>query len=370
MEDIFVTKPIFPELSDLNLHLSDVWGNQIFTNNGPKCLELENKVAAYLDCENIAVFNNGTNALIAAIQALNLTGEVIVTPFTFAATVHALHYANIKPVFVDIDPVTMTIDPKKITEAITARTSGVIGVHVYGIPCDVTAIAEIAKDYNLKIIYDGAHSFNTKSGNIPIHRFGDATVLSFHATKLFHSVEGGAVIVQDPTILEKLKLIRNFGIVSEDKVSLVGFNGKLNELQASVGLLVLDLVEEERQKRDGIAKIYDERLSRLQGIRIARDHDLSRDSYQYYCIIVEESCPLSRDEIYDGLKKLKIHARKYFYPLCSDFDCYRDNGSASRDNLPVSYKLSNQVLCLPFYGKLGDRGAIRVADAISSLIGK
>ncbi|RAM58317.1 aminotransferase, partial [Mesotoga sp. SC_3PWM13N19] len=321
---IYVTRPLLPPLEELSKSLQDVWNAQWLTNSGAKHKELESKLRDYLKVPQLSLFNNGTIALLVAIKALELTGEVITTPFTFAATAHSISWMGLEPVFVDIDPATMCIDPNRIEEAITPRTSAIMPVHVFGTPCDVKAIQEIADRHNLKIIYDAAHAFGTEIDGTGIGNFGDITMYSFHATKLFNSAEGGALACKSEELKKKIDLLKNFGIKNEEEVIEVGINGKMNELQAAMGLAVLDHIEEERQKRAIIKQTYIENLKDIPGIKLMPDLPTVRSSYQYFAIgIDEEEFGRSRDYVYEELKKNNVFARKYFHPLCSNFECYK-----------------------------------------------
>ncbi|HPD39859.1 MAG TPA: DegT/DnrJ/EryC1/StrS family aminotransferase [Mesotoga infera] len=352
-QPIYVTRPLLPPLEELGKSLQDVWDAQWLTNNGAKHKELENKLKDYLKVPQLSLFNNGTIALLVAIKALELTGEVITTPFTFAATAHSISWMGLEPVFVDIDPVTMCIDPNRIEEAITPRTSAIMPVHVFGTPCNVEAIGEIADRHNLKVIYDAAHAFGTEIDGTGIGNFGDITMYSFHATKLFNSAEGGALACKSEELKKKIDLLKNFGIKNEEEVIEVGINGKMNELQAAMGLAVLEHIEEERQKRAIIKQTYIENLKDIPGIKLMPDLPGVRSSYQYFAIgIDEEQFGRSRDDVYEELKKYNVYARKYFHPLCSNFECYRHLPSANQKNLPIANKIGNGVLSMPFYGGL------------------
>jgi len=365
---IYVTRPLLPPLEKLSRSLQDIWDAQWLTNNGAKHKELENKLRDYLTVPQLSLFNNGTIALLVAIKALELTGEIITTPFTFAATAHSISWIGLEPVFVDIDPVTMCIDPKRIEEAISPRTSAIMPVHVFGTPCDVKAIQEIADRHNLKIIYDAAHAFGTEIYGTGIGNFGDITMYSFHATKLFNSAEGGALACKSEELKKKIDLLKNFGIKNEEEVIEVGINGKMNELQAAMGLAVLEHIEEERQKRAIIKQTYIENLKDIPGIKLMPDLPDVRSSYQYFAIrIDEEEFGRSRDYVYEELKKYNVFTRKYFHPLCSNFECYKHLPSADSKNLPVANKIGNGVLSMPFYGGLGEEDAVKLCEIISAI---
>ena len=367
-EPIYVTRPLLPPLEELSKSLQDVWDAQWLTNNGAKHKELENKLRDYLKVPQLSLFNNGTIALLVAIKALELAGEVITTPFTFAATAHSISWMGLEPVFVDIDPVTMCIDPNRLEEAITPRTSAIMPVHVFGTPCDVKAIGEIAERHNLKVIYDAAHAFGTEIDGTGIGNFGDITMYSFHATKLFNSAEGGALACKNEELKKKIDLLKNFGIKNEEEVIEVGINGKMNELQAAMGLAVLEHIEEERQKRAIIKQTYIENLKDIPGIKLMPDLPGVRSSYQYFAVrIDEEEFGRSRDYVYEELKKYNVFARKYFHPLCSNFICYRHLPSADPKNLPVANKIGNGVLSMPFFGGLEEDDVSKICGIVKQV---
>ena len=362
---IYVTRPLLPPLEELCNSLQDIWDARWLANNGAKHKQLECRLRDYLKVHQLSLFNNGTIALLVAIKALELTGEVITTPFTFAATAHSISWMGLEPVFVDIDPVTMCIDANRIEEAITPKTSAIMPVHVFGTPCDVDAIGEIANRYNLKIIYDAAHAFGTEINGTGIGNFGDITMYSFHATKLFNSAEGGALACKSEELKKKIDLLKNFGIKNEEEVIEVGINGKMNELQAAMGLAVLEHIEEERQKRATLKKTYIENLNDIPGIKLMPDLPGVRSSYQYFAIrIDEEEFGRSRDYVYEELKKYNVYARKYFHPLCSNFECYRHLPSANQKNLPIANKIGNGVLSMPFFGGLEEDDVSKICGIV------
>lgn len=354
LEKIFVTQPMLPNLETIQEHLKEIWSSKWLTNMGSKHNELENKLKDVLKAPNISLFNNGTIALLVAIKALDLPygSEVITTPFTFAATPHCISWNGLKPVFCDIEPETMTIDADKIESLITPNTSAILGVHVYGFPCDVERIEKIAKKYNLKVIYDAAHAFTTEINGKGIGTFGDITMFSFHATKLYNTIEGGCLTFNDPNLVKKIYNLRNFGIQSEELVEEVGINGKLNEIQAAVGLENLKLYKKEQEKREIVKQFYNENLSKIKGIRLPKMPDNTTDSYQYYPIVIEEDYPLTRNELYEKFKERNILTRKYFYPACTDYECYKNDLAVKLADLSVVNDLKHKVLCLPFYGSL------------------
>lgn len=353
-EKIFVTQPSLPSLSELQPHLIDIWKSKWLTNMGTKHNELENKLKDVLKVQNVSLFNNGTIALLAAIKALDLPyrSEVITTPFTFAATPHCIYWNGLKPVFCDIEQNTMTINADKIESLITPNTSAILGVHVYGFPCDVDKIEKIAKKHSLKVIYDAAHAFSTEINGRGIGSFGDITMFSFHATKLFNTIEGGCLTFNNPNLVKKVYNLRNFGIQSEELVEEVGINGKLNEIQAAVGLENLKLYKAEQERRAKIKAFYDEKVSKIKGIKIPSMPPKVTNSYQYYPIIIEDDYPISRNELYEKFKAANIFPRKYFYPACTDYECYKNDLAVKLTDLSVVNKLKHEVLCLPFYGAL------------------
>jgi len=357
---------MLPEMDLYVESLREVWQSQHLTNEGPKHVALERALKAFLGTSNLSLFNNGTLALVVACQALRLSGEVITTPFTFAATPHILSWNNITPVFADIDPVTMNIDPKRIENLITNRTTAILAVHVYGMPCDVDAIQAIADRHGLKVIYDGAHAFGTRLGGRPITQFGDATALSFHATKLFHSAEGGALIVQDAEIKTRVDLLKNFGIADDETVFLPGINGKMNELQAALGLLTLQMVDGEIARRKEISAIYYERLQNIRGLRLRVKPSDVELSQQYFPILIEpDEAGKTRDQVLAIVREFNVFPRKYFAPLCSEYSCYRLLPSSNPAYLPVAHRVAAQIMCLPFYGGLTNEDVYKICDILA-----
>lgn len=352
-EPIYVTRPLLPDLKEFNHELEEIWGSQWLTNNGPKHLQLEAEIRHLLRVPYVSLFNNGTIALIVAINSMRIFGEVITTPFTFAATPHVLTWNGITPIFCDIDDKTMNIDPNKIEQIITPRTTAILGVHVYGTPCDVVRIQEVADRYGLKVIYDASHAFNVTINDNGIGTFGDIAAFSFHATKLFHTAEGGALTFKDQNLKPRIDLLKNFGIKNEEDVMMPGINGKMNEIQAALGLINLKYMETERAKRKKIVEMYNSCLSDVEGISINELQPDIQNSYQYYVIRVDkDKYGMLRDDLYTQLKEYNIFSRKYFYPLCSDYACYKHLPSANPSNLPVARKVVGEVLCLPLYGNL------------------
>jgi len=366
---IYVTRPILPSLDDYMGELQEIWESHWLTNVGAKHVALERALATFFENKNISLFNNGTIALVTACQALRLSGEVITTPFTFPATPHVLSWNNITPVFADIDSVTMTLDPKNIEPLITGRTSAILAVHVYGLPCDVEGIQSVADRHGLRVVYDAAHAFGTRIQGRPVTDFGDASMLSFHATKLFHTAEGGALLVRDPVVKDRVDFLKNFGIKDEFTVLMPGINGKMSELHAALGLLTLRMVAGEREKRRAIAEIYCKRLAEIDGASAPQMPFGVESSYQYFPIRIERK-RVTRDDVFGGLRQFNVFARKYFYPLCSDYSCYRMLPTAHPSYLPVAHKVASEVLCLPFYGALEHADVHRICDIIRYLVRK
>lgn len=371
VDPIYVSSPLLPDINDLNDEMKKIFQSKRLTNMGENHDLLESKLKDVLQVGNISLFNNGTIALLTALKALNLPcgSEVITTPFTFAATPHCISWNDLKPVFCDIEPNTMTIDANKIESLITENTSAILAVHVYGFPCDVEKIDKIAKKYNLKVIYDGAHAFSTKINETGIGNFGDITMFSFHATKLYNTIEGGALTYNNPELKKKIYNLRNFGIQDQETVQDIGINGKMNELQAAFGLLNLKLFEEEKNKRSKIYEIYKNKLTSTKGIKIPKMPENTTNSYQYFPIVIDEDFVMSRNDLHLEFQKYNVNTRKYFYPLCSDYDCYKDLKSSRIENLPVANDIKNKVLCLPFYGSLDSEIVEMVCAVINKNIG-
>ncbi len=365
---ILISSPILPDLDEFVESLKVIWERKWLTNNGEFHQEFEKKLAAYLGVEYVSLFSNGTLALISALQALRITGEVITTPYSFVATTHALYWNSIKPVFVDIDPVYGNIDPLKIEAAITPKTTAIMPVHVYGNPADVEKIDEIAETYGLKVIYDAAHAFDVKKNGNSILNFGDLSILSFHATKTFNTIEGGAIICQDAKTKKRIDYLKNFGFSDEVTVVAPGINAKMNEVQSAYGLLQLKSYEKQTEERQEIARTYCELLEDVKGIRCLHDIDGIKHNYAYFPIFVDaQKYPLTRDELYQKLKEHGIHGRRYFYPLISEFPTYRGLPSSNPDNLKIASKMTNQVICLPIYPDLKLNTIRAIARIITDL---
>jgi len=350
---IYITRPILPDLKEFDKKLKNVWSSKKLTNKGPQHELLEKELVKVLKIPYLSLFNNGTIALIIACQSLRLSGEVITTPFTFPATPHVLTWNNIKPIFCDIDPVTMNIDANKIESMITPLTTGILPVHVFGTPCDVVKIQQIADRYGLRVIYDAAHAFGVEIDGKGIGNFGDITMFSFHATKSFHTAEGGALSFQDNNLKERIDLLKNFGIKNEEEVVMPGINGKMNELQAILGLTILKYIGREINKRRILFNTYKQNLKNIDGISFIDKLPRVKSNYQYFVIRIDKAVfGKSRDYVYNRFKEYNIFTRKYFYPLCSDYTCYKHLPSSSPANLPMARKVVDEVLCLPLYGEL------------------
>ncbi len=366
-EPIYVTRPFLPPLEEFHEYLEHIWESKQLTNKGPYHEVFEKKLAEYLNVKYVSLFSNGTLALISALQALRITGEVITTPFSFVATTHALNWNGIKPVFCDIDPVTYNLDPKKIEAAITPKTTAILPVHVYGNPCDVEAIQEIAGTYGLKVIYDACHAFGVTINGNSVLNFGDLSVLSFHATKVFTTFEGGAIICHDEATKKRIDFLKNFGFAGETTVVAPGINAKMNEFQAALGVLQLKYIDQSIQKRKEIAEYYRQHLHGLTGISIFEDMPDVRHNYQYFPILIDkELFGKSRDKVYDALKKQNIFSRRYFYPLISQFPTYRGLESAQPGNLPVAEDMTQKILCLPIFPGLSKESINLIVDILSN----
>lgn len=350
---IYVTQPSLPDLEDFIPYLREIWDNKILTNNGPFHKQFEKELAEFLGVPYISLFANGTMALITALQALRITGEVITTPYSFVATTHSLWWNNIKPVFVDIEPEFGNLDPEKIETAITPKTTAIMPVHVYGNPCHVERIQEIADIYGLKLIYDAAHAFGVKYKGGSILNYGDLSILSFHATKVFNTFEGGAIISHDSATKQRIDFLKNFGFAGETTVVAPGINSKMNEVQAAMGLLQLKSFYENIEKRKVIAYKYRELLKDVNGILMLPESEHTISNYAYFPIFVnEKEYGMSRDALYEKLRQHNIFGRRYFYPLISEFSMYRGLDSAKPENLPVAKKVADEVICLPIYPAL------------------
>ena len=350
---IYVTQPALPPLEEFTEYLKQIWESKILTNNGPFHQQFEKALAEYLGVNYISLFVNGTLALVTALRALRITGEVITTPFSFVATTHSLWWNNIKPVFADIEPDYYNLDPEKIEAAITPRTTAIMPVHVFGNPCRVEEIQKIADIYGLKVIYDAAHAFGVKINGNSILNYGDLSVLSFHATKTFNTIEGGAIISPDEKTKKRIDFLKNFGFADEVTVIEPGINARMNELQAAYGIVQLKYVDEYIAKRKTIAELYRSKLAGVEGIKLLYDIKGINQSYTYFPVLIDsETYGGTRDEVYERLKRNNIYARRYYYPLISQLPTYRRLPSANKMNLPVAGKIAGQIICLPIYHEL------------------
>ncbi len=361
---INVTQPFLPPLKEFVPYLDKIWESKWLTNNGPFHKQLEQEIAEYLRVKHVSLFSNGTIALVAALQALRVTGEVITTPFSFVATAHSLLWNGLEPVFVDINPKTCNLDPDKIEAAITPKTTAIMPVHCYGSPCDVERIQQIADTYGLKIIHDAAHAFGVRYKGESLLNYGDLSVLSFHATKVFNTFEGGAIVSPNVKTKQRIDYLKNFGFADEITIMAPGINGKMNELQASFGLLQLKYIDGLIEKRRKIDEFYRTSLSSVYGITCLAKPDDTAMNYCYFPIMVDESFPLSRDDLYQKLKDKGIFARRYFYPLISNMPMYRGLPSASAANLQIAEKIAKQVICIPIYPDMEESDYKQVADLI------
>lgn len=362
---ILVTQPLLPPLEEFIPYLQDIWERKWLTNNGHYHQELEKALCEYLGVKYISLFTNGTLPLMTALQALRITGEVITTPYSFVATTHSLWWNGIKPVFVDIDPVTFNLDPEKIEAAITPRTTAIMPVHVYGNPCDTEKIKEIANKYGLKVIYDAAHVFGVKVNGNSILNEGDMSTLSFHATKTYNTIEGGALICHDEITKQRIDYLKNFGFAGETTVVAPGINGKMDEVRSAYGLLELKYVDAAIAVRKEMATAYRERLRGIEGISYMEDMPNVKHNYSYFPIFIDqEKYGMSRDDLYMKLREQDIWGRRYFYPLITDFSTYKGLDSAQKENLPVANKAADQVICLPMHHELTVGDVDRICELI------
>lgn len=365
-KQITVTSPLMPSLEEFNVYLEDIWKRKWITNNGYYHKELEKALCEYLGVPYISLFTNGTLPLITALQALRITGEVITTPFSFVATTHSLWWNGIKPVFVDIDPITCNLDPEKIEAAITPRTTAIMPVHVYGNPCDTKRIQDIADKYGLKVIYDAAHAFGVKVNGESVLNAGDMSTLSFHATKVYNTIEGGALVMHDEQTKKRIDYLKNFGFAGETEVVAPGINSKMDEMRAAYGLLNLKQVDKAIEWRKHVAELYRAVLKDVEGITFFNDIPSVTHNYSYFPIFVNaEKYGMTRDELYFKMKEHNILGRRYFYPLISSFSTYRGLESANKDNLPVATEKAEQVICLPMYYGQSDKDIERIVLLIT-----
>lgn len=363
---IYVTQPSLPDLEEFIPYLREIWDNKILTNNGPMHKQLEKELAEFLGVPFISLFANGTLALVTALQALRITGEVITTPYSFVATTHSLWWNNIKPVFVDIESKFGNIDPDKIEAAITPKTTAIMPVHVYGNPCYVDKIQKIADIYGLRLIYDAAHAFGVKYKGGSILNYGDLSILSFHATKVFNTFEGGAIISHDSATKKRIDYLKNFGFAGETTIMAPGINSKMNEVQAAMGLLQLKSFDENIKKRKVVAETYRELLKDIKGISMLSEPEDTVSNYAYFPIFVNEiEYGMSRDALYEKMKQNNIFGRRYFYPLISEFSMYKGLESSSHKNLPVAHKIANEVICLPIFSELEIKEVKEIVNILS-----
>ena len=365
MDKIFLTQPYLPPLEDFLPYLEKIWKSKWLTNNGDFHKQFEKELADYLGVKYLSLFTNGTLALITALQTLKITGEVITTPFSFVATTHSLWWNNIKPIFVDIEPNTFNLDPDKIEAAITPQTTAILPVHVYGNPCNVEKIQNIADTYGLKVIYDACHAFGVKVNGESILNFGDLSVLSFHATKVFNTFEGGAIICRDEATKKRIDFLKNFGFAGETTVVAPGINAKMNEFQAALGVLQLKYVDKAIADRKHVASIYRDQFKSVDGIKCLDALENVKHNYAYFPILIDEKeFGKSRDGVYAILKSNNILSRRYFYPLISQFPTYKGLESAKPDNLPVAEEVTKRILCLPIYPGLKSEDIYKIVKII------
>lgn len=365
MNQITVTSPLLPNIDEFNAMLKEIWASKWITNNGSFHQQLEKALAEYLKVPYISLFTNGTLPLLTALQALRITGEVITTPYSFVATTHSIWWNGCRPVFVDIEESTCGIDPEKIEAAITPKTTAIMPVHCYGKPCNMEAIKAIADKYGLKVIYDAAHAFGVEVNGESVLNKGDMATLSFHATKVYNTLEGGALVMHDEATKERINFLKNFGFANEVEVVAPGINSKMDEVRAAYGLLNLKQVDEAIEKRHQVAVKYREALRNVSGVRFFDDMPGVRHNYSYFPIFINaEEYGQTRDELYFKMKADGVLGRRYFYPLISTFSTYRALPSAAPENLPVATRIANEVICLPMHHELSDNDVNRILDLI------
>jgi len=366
-KQIPVTSPLLPALEEFLPYLEQIWDSKRLTNGGPFHEQLEAALAEHLGVEHICLFSNGTLALVTALQALRITGEVITTPYSFVATAHSLLWNNVKPVFVDIDPLTNNLDPKRVEEAITPATTAILPVHCYGIPCDVDAIQKIADTYGLKVIYDAAHAFGVRHNGASILNHGDLSILSFHATKVFNTFEGGAIVCHDKKIKQRINYLKNFGFADEVTIMAPGINGKMNEIQAAFGMLQLRHIDSALQARKRIFDRYNSALRSVEGISLLQQPEGVEWNYAYCPILIDGArFGVGRDEMYNRFRARDILVRRYFYPLITEFPMYRGLPSSDAAKLTQAHSVSSQVLCLPIYPDLALEDQDTIIDILLS----
>lgn len=363
-KNIPVTQPFLPDLNEFTPYLEKIWNNRWLTNNGPFHQQLEAALCEYLGVDHVSLFNNATIALITALQALRISGEVITTPYSFVATSHSIMWNGLEPVFVDIDPTTFNIDPSKIEAAITPRTTAIMPVHCYSNPCDVEAIQKIADNYGLKVIYDAAHAFGVNYKGESLLKWGDLSILSFHATKVFNTFEGGAIISPDAKTKQRIDNLKNFGITGELTVTAPGINGKMSEINAAFGLVQLKHIDQAMAQRQAIDERYRTELAGVIGITLYQHDPHANSNFSYFPILVEAEYPLTRDELYEKLKVHGILSRRYFYPLISNMPMYRGLETADCTHLPQANALAEKVLCLPIFNDLTDAELMLIINCV------
>ena len=364
-KQITVTSPLLPDLDEFNAMLKDIWNSKWITNNGQFHKQLEKDLAEYLEVPYVSLFTNGTLPLLTALQALRVTGEVITTPYSFVATTHCIWWSGCKPVFVDIDSTTGNIDPDKIEAAITPKTTAIMPVHVYGKPCDTNRIQEIADKYGLRVIYDAAHAFGVKVNGESILNAGDMSTLSFHATKVYNTLEGGAMVMHDEATKKRIDYLKNFGFAGETEVIAPGINSKVDEVRAAYGILNLRQVDAAIEARHQVAIKYREALIDIDGITFMNDMEGVRHNYSYFPIFIDaDKYGMTRDELYFKMKDANVLGRRYFYPLISEFSTYRGLPSATKENLSNAHKMADSVICLPMHHELSENNIERVLELI------
>ncbi|NEZ03437.1 DegT/DnrJ/EryC1/StrS family aminotransferase [Wenzhouxiangella sp. XN201] len=366
-EPLFVTRPQLPPLEEVMPYLEEIWRTHRLTNKGPFHEQLEAALCEYLGVEHISLFANGTLALVTAMQALRLSGEVITTPYSFVATANALLWNDLTPVFVDVDPVTLNLDPAQVEAVITPKTSAILPVHVYGHPADVDGLQDIANLYGLRLIYDAAHCFGVEDEGGSILRHGDLSILSFHATKVFNTFEGGAIVSPDARTKQRIDYLKNFGFANETTVVAAGINAKMNEFQAAVGLAQLNHIDQAIADRSRIDSLYRKQLADIHGIHCHAPSTAKRHNHAYFPIFVQNDYPLTRDQLYFRLRDDGIHGRRYFYPLIPEFPMYRHVPGIDRNEWRIAHNASEQSICLPIYPKLAELDIKRITTRIASL---
>lgn len=366
IDNIFVTKPTLPPLEEFEPYLREIWKNKVLTNNGPFNLQLEKELANYLGVPYISLFNNGTIALVTALKALVPTGEVITTPFSFVATSHAILWNQLTPVFADIEADTLNLDPCRVEAAISSKTKAILPVHCYGNPAQLEVFEEIAARYKLKLIYDASHAFGVKKNHNSILNFGHLATLSFHATKVFNTFEGGAIICQTEEIKNQIDKLKNFGFENETSVELTGINGKMSEFNSAFGLLQLKYIDEAIEKRKKVNDTYIDAINSIENLDpVIPSEAVTSKNYSYFPVLVRPKYPSSRDELFWKLKSNGVHSRRYFYPLINEFEMYKHLPSSDPNLMPVANKIADQIICLPIYSDLDMSTVNYIIDLIT-----